>query len=284
MTIIRSPRIQRDFMILSNSVCLDKRLTMRALGVLVRILCRPDNWRTNSEALAAEFGCGRDAVRGALQELQDAGYLQLQRTQGAGGRWSSAWLVFEEPQAVTPRADESQQPPAKASPPTTEDGFSGVGETGVGKPEAGETDAGKPGAITRTDGIRTDETRTEGTRVARPRAAAVRKLTEQDLAEEGVEKLHAEAWLAIRKEKRLPLTAGAWDLTKKAGDEFGLSAAQVVTKCVELGWAAFRADWYRKTKQGAGGNTPQQSTAKTSRHTGFGSTNYREGISDDGHF
>jgi hypothetical protein len=141
MTIIRSPRIQRDFTILSNSVCLDSRLTMRALGVLVRLLARPDNWRTNSEGLAAEFGCGRDAVRGALHELQKAGYIRMQKAQNGSGHWSSSWLVFDEPQA--------------------EDATTDDGKPDAGKPEAGIADTGKPGPITRTDETRTDVTRTD---------------------------------------------------------------------------------------------------------------------------
>lgn len=130
MTIIRSPRVQRDFTIISNSVCLDARLSMRALGLLVRLLCRPDNWQTNSETLAREFDCGRDQIRGVLKELSDAGYMRLEKSQNAKGHWESRWFVLEEP------AGDDQ--PSTRKPATGKQGFGGSGP------------------ITRTDLPRTD--------------------------------------------------------------------------------------------------------------------------------
>lgn len=247
MTIIRSPRIQRDFTILSNSVCLDSRLTMRALGVLVRLLARPDNWRTNSEGLAAEFGCGRDAVRGALHELQKAGYIRMQKAQNNSGHWSSSWLVFDEPQ--------------------TDDATTGAGKAEAGKAEAGKADAGKAGPITRTDVARTDETRTDEAKPSRKRADAAkpsaRKLTAQDLKTEGVDESYAESWLSMRKDKRLPLTEGAWKITKEDGAKCGLDAAATVRECLSRGWAAFRADWYSNRPSGFG--RQQQTTEERDR-------------------
>ena len=130
MTIIRSPRVQRDFTIISNSVCLDTRLSMRALGLLVRLLCRPDNWQTNSETLAREFDCGRDQIRGVLKELSDAGYMRLEKSQNARGHWESRWFVLEEP--------------------------AGDDQPSTPKPEPGKQGFGGSGPITRTDLPRTD--------------------------------------------------------------------------------------------------------------------------------
>lgn len=129
MTIVRSPRLQRDFTVISNAVCLDSRLSMRALGLLVRLLCRPDNWRTNSETLAREFNVGREQMRATLNELVEAGYLKLHKQQDAAGHWSSHWVVFDEPQAVEPKS---------------------------GQPEPGNPYVGGLGAIPRTDLTRTE--------------------------------------------------------------------------------------------------------------------------------
>ena len=251
MTIIRAPRIQREFTILANSVCLDKRLTMRALGVLVRLLCRPDNWRTNSDGLAAEFGCGRDAVRGALQELQQAGYIRLQRTQNASGHWSSAWTVFDEPQTDAATTGAGETDAATTGAGKTDAGKTGAGKTDAGKTGAGETDAGKPGPITRTDETRTDVTRTDVAKRERatpaPKATPkTTKLNAAALAQLGIPIEDAEAWLATRKEKRLPLTPRAWELTTKDGASVGLTPGQTVEACIRRGWAAFRADWWQR--------------------------------------
>lgn len=128
MSIIRSARKERDFAILSNKLLQDSRLSMGALGVLVRLLSRPDNWETNSETLAREFGCGRDAVRTNLKKLQEIGYIKLFKSQDDLGRWSSVWMVFEDCQDV----------------PDTEN-------PKLGLPKTGNPVLGKSGALQRTD-------------------------------------------------------------------------------------------------------------------------------------
>ncbi len=132
MTIVRAPRLERNFTIISNSVCLDPRLSMRALGMLVRLLCRPDDWHTNSETLAREFDCGRDQVRAVLRELAEAGYMQLRKEQGIGGKFSSKWYVFDAPHQPEPEKPEA------------------------GKPAPGNPYVGGSGSIPRTDLPRTD--------------------------------------------------------------------------------------------------------------------------------
>jgi hypothetical protein len=95
----------------------------------------------------------------------------------------------------------------------------------------------------------TQETTAENS--ARKRASAPKKLTIQDLVSEGVDEGHAEAWLQVRKDKRLPLTAGAWQITREDGAKCGMDAAATVRACLSRGWAAFRADWYSTQPAGA---------------------------------
>lgn len=124
MSIIRSARKERDFAILSNALLQDSRLSMRGLGLLVRLLSRPDNWETNSEVLAREFNCGREQMRSVLGELRDLGYMRLVKSQDSKGHWSSKWFVFEEPDCEQPSTQE---------------------------PEPGIRVPGQPDAITKTD-------------------------------------------------------------------------------------------------------------------------------------
>ena len=133
MTIIRTPRKERNFTILSNEVCRDTRLSMKALGLLVRLLSRPDNWNTNSESLAREFSVGRDQIRTVMNELSEFGYLQLVKKQDMSGHWSSTWYVYEEPHDFSITIEPKPEKPV------------------VGKPSLGES-----GANTRTDLTRTD--------------------------------------------------------------------------------------------------------------------------------
>lgn len=124
MSIIRSARKERDFAILSNALLQDSRLSMRGLGLLVRLLSRHDNWETNSEGLAREFNCGREQMRSVLGELRDLGYMRLVKSQDPKGHWSSKWFVLEEPDCEQPSTQE---------------------------PEPGIRVPGQPDAITKTD-------------------------------------------------------------------------------------------------------------------------------------
>ena len=80
----------------------ERRLSFRARGVLVWILDKPDGWEFNAEALAEHGTEGRDAMRTALAELRQAGYIVTTKTRMMNGRWSSSTEVFEHPSLAPP--------------------------------------------------------------------------------------------------------------------------------------------------------------------------------------
>ena len=75
-------------------------------------------------------------------------------------------------------------------------------------------------------------------------------LKAKDLVAEGVDPQAAADWLALRKAKRLPLTATAWDDTKAEGQKLGLTPAQAVAHAVTHNWAGFRASWLDQNRPG----------------------------------
>jgi hypothetical protein len=94
VTIERAPR-RTNWTVIDQTTLNDPRLSFRARGILAWILDKPDNWRTNADAIARVGKEGRDAVRAALQELQDAGYMERQKHRGENGRWYSTSHVSE---------------------------------------------------------------------------------------------------------------------------------------------------------------------------------------------
>src|SRR5262245_974563 len=101
MSIYRSPRRQH-WTVVDQQVINDDRLSFRARGILLWLLDKPDNWSCRSEAIIDAGKEGRDAVRSALQELLEAGYLQRQRVQDEKGHWSTVTEVLEAPMPGNP--------------------------------------------------------------------------------------------------------------------------------------------------------------------------------------
>src|SRR4051812_24076434 len=94
----RAPRPSRDFLIIRNSTVQDPNLSLKAVGLLTRILSRPDNWRIDRDSLAAECGEGTAAIRSALTELAAAGYLIRDKRQNDKGRWVTESILYDTPQ------------------------------------------------------------------------------------------------------------------------------------------------------------------------------------------
>lgn len=62
--------------VIPNSWLRDQRLSLKAKGLLAQILTHEPGWRMTIKHLAEVNGCGRDAIRSAIQELLGAGYLE----------------------------------------------------------------------------------------------------------------------------------------------------------------------------------------------------------------
>lgn len=62
-----------------NSSVRDDRLDLKARGLLLVMLSKPDGWRFTERNLAAECGVSRDQIRTAVERLVDAGYVVRER-------------------------------------------------------------------------------------------------------------------------------------------------------------------------------------------------------------
>lgn len=92
----------KDFTVMSNHHLRDRNLTLKAKGLLSVILSLPDDWKYSIAGLAAICKEGTSAVKSALQELTDAGYVtvtKLYPNQTETGRIEYVYDIHETPQA-----------------------------------------------------------------------------------------------------------------------------------------------------------------------------------------
>lgn len=104
MAVIRVNKT-KDYTVMSNTHLRDRRLTLKAKGLLSIMLSLPDNWDYSVDGLVAICVESKTAVQSTLQELEQCGYLNRTRHQDASGRFDYIYDIFEQPKAETPRTE-----------------------------------------------------------------------------------------------------------------------------------------------------------------------------------
>lgn len=97
-------RIERtkDYTVMSNYHLKDKRLSLKAKGLLSQMLSLPEDWDYTLTGLTHINRESKDAIRTALQELEKCGYLHRRQTTDASGRFSSnEYIISETPTDVS---------------------------------------------------------------------------------------------------------------------------------------------------------------------------------------
>ena len=67
----------RGYTVMANYHLRDKTLSLKAVGLLSKMLSFNDGWQFSTKGLSAICKEGPDAVLAALRELEDAGYHSL---------------------------------------------------------------------------------------------------------------------------------------------------------------------------------------------------------------
>lgn len=104
-------QIQRSggYTVLPNGILRDTGLSLKTKGLFAIILSLPEGWDYSVAGLATVAGCGRDAIRGALKEMEAAGYLTRQRAHGEGGKFTGVVYTIRdtaEPLSGKPTMDD----------------------------------------------------------------------------------------------------------------------------------------------------------------------------------
>lgn len=69
----------RNYTVMSNTHLKDKRLSLKAIGLLSVVLSLPDDWHYTVNGLVGIVKDGERAVNGALSELKENGYLRIEK-------------------------------------------------------------------------------------------------------------------------------------------------------------------------------------------------------------
>ena len=104
-----------NYTVMSNVHLDDPRLSLKAIGLLSKILRLPDDWDYTLEGLARICKEGKDAIRSAIVELERAGYIERRQTHAADGSFAgNEYIVHEAP--VDADAAPSSDNPTTVSP------------------------------------------------------------------------------------------------------------------------------------------------------------------------
>ena len=105
MAILRHHRVD-NFTTVNNHFVNNRSLSLKAKGVMVYLLSKPEYWEVRVRDIVNSSRDGVDSVKSAMKELRDHGYLVLNRGESrfpdGTTKFGSFYDVYEQPQGVHP--------------------------------------------------------------------------------------------------------------------------------------------------------------------------------------
>ena len=116
----------RGYTVMANFHLRDKNLSLKAVGLLSKMLSFNDGWQFSTRGLSAICKEGPDAILSALRELENYGYLVRHQARDEKGRMSSmVFEIYEKPQEVLSEAGNPYTENPDADNPVTEKPYTG---------------------------------------------------------------------------------------------------------------------------------------------------------------
>ena len=97
MAIIRVDK-RSNYTVVDNTFIRDMNLSMKAKGLMLLMLSLPPEWDYSVAGLSAICKEGMTAIRGALKELEECGYLRRERRNSDKGYFVYEYILSEIPQ------------------------------------------------------------------------------------------------------------------------------------------------------------------------------------------
>ena len=105
-----------DYTVMANHHLRNHALSLKAKGLLSQMLSLPEDWDYTLSGLAEINRESKDAIRAAVQELEQAGYIQRRQTQDKGGKFAgNEYVIREIPRP--PDTDTQEEPPEESGAP-----------------------------------------------------------------------------------------------------------------------------------------------------------------------
>ena len=105
MSVIRIHK-SSNFTVMSNYHFKEKKMSLKAKGLLSLMLSLPDDWNYSISGLVTLSKDGKDSVMSALGELETFGYLERTRLINSKGQFNGIeYNIYEQPQPEKPIAD-----------------------------------------------------------------------------------------------------------------------------------------------------------------------------------
>lgn len=110
-----------NFTVMSNYHFKERKMSLKAKGLLSLMLSLPDTWNYSISGLVTLSKDGKDSVMSALAELEKFGYLTRERVVNSKGQFSGIeYNIYEEPQQHFPISEKPILDKQKAEKPTAE--------------------------------------------------------------------------------------------------------------------------------------------------------------------
>ena len=105
MSIMRVHKTE-NYTVMSNYHFKEKKMSLKAKGLLSLMLSLPDDWNYSVSGLVTLSKDGKDSVMSALSELEKFGYLKRSKITNNKGQFSGVeYDIFEHPQQEIPIAE-----------------------------------------------------------------------------------------------------------------------------------------------------------------------------------
>ena len=86
-----------NYTVVSNRILWDKRISLKARGLLIFCLGLPDGWEYSIEGLVKATGEGKTSIASGLKELEENGYLRRRRVYTKGKVSGIEYFLYEDP-------------------------------------------------------------------------------------------------------------------------------------------------------------------------------------------